>query len=64
MTEAWIVPATATATARIEVEAATEEEAIEKAKAIGGFGISDIDELLDFEIEETAETSLKVTGVG
>ena len=51
----WTVPATATATARIEVEAETEEEAIEKAQAIGGFEIADVDELLDFKVEDEAE---------
>lgn len=51
----WSVSAHATATARIEVEAETEEEAIEKAKEIGGFEIDDVDELLDFVVEDTVE---------
>ena len=51
----WTVSAHATATARIEVVAETEEEAIEKAKAIGGFEIDAIDELLDFVVEDYVE---------
>ena len=54
----WSVAAHATATARIEVEAETREEAIEKARAIGGFEIADVDELLDFEDEDEAEGPL------
>lgn len=51
----YSVSARATATARIDVEAESEEEAIEKAKEIGGFEIDDVDELLDFVVEDYVE---------